>query len=792
MAIQTSAATRSFWARPLYLIAAFVVVLVIAAGAVLALHRYSEEEYSRAVESNELGLTTYHYFISMWRLTQSYFPQPNALPEAIQAEQEEALLILEDARERYLAEASQNEPSSARADLIAVGTNVDDAYELILAGRPEEALPIMFQANAHYYVAAESVYQASGNYQNQAERAASIARFASLGVFGSTIAGMGGVFLLYRRAQNKSEHAYAEQEILRRSEARFRPLIQSATDVITVTDESGIIKYISPSITRHTNVPQEELIGKSMTNFVKEEDVRHMRNLISEVSSRPGYMQWAEMQSQSNLDPEITRHVQISCTNQLEDPDVGGLIFNIRDISERKALEEQLRHQAFHDSLTGLANRLRFTDRLEYALERGKRSSGKLVSVLYLDLDYFKNVNDDMGHTAGDELLNQIAERIRRCIRSTDTAARLGGDEFAVLLEDHHTADEARAVADCILEQIKQPFTIQNRDVHVSASIGVVAADPHNDSADEIIRDADVAMYDAKENGRGRVQVFEPSMQLSLAERAALSNDLNGSTQRNELEVYYQPTLNLENGEIVGFEALVRWNHPKRGLLAPTQFIPLAEESGFIQELGHYVLQESCRQGREWQTKYPDGGNFVISVNVSARQIQKQGFVDEVRQILKETGFPAASLVLEITETVLIRHPQQVIRTLAELKGLGLQLALDDFGTGYSSLSYLKRFPIDILKIDRAFIESMDESDRDKMLVQTVIDLGHTLKLNIVAEGIERQTQLESLQQLHCALGQGFLFAKALDAASAEVMLQKQAATNTASAASNNQSERVA
>jgi EAL domain-containing protein (putative c-di-GMP-specific phosphodiesterase class I) len=321
---------------------------------------------------------------------------------------------------------------------------------------------------------------------------------------------------------------------------------------------------------------------------------------------------------------------------------------------------------------------------------------------------------------------------------------------------------------------MKLPFRIADRDVHIGASIGVVVADPQRITAEEVIRDADVAMYDAKENGRGRVQVFEASMQLSLAERASLTNDLNGAVERGELEVHYQPTLHLDSQRIASFEALVRWRHPERGLLQPTQFISLAEDSGFIHELGYFVLHEACRQAREWQLKYPDRGDFAISVNVSARQIQQPGFVPQVKSVLDETGLDPRSLILEITESVLIRQPQDAILTLEKLKDLGLHLALDDFGTGFSSLSYLKRFPIDILKIDRSFIESMDESDRDRMLVQTVIDLGHTLHLDIVAEGIERNEQLLSLRNLQCALGQGFLFARAQDAQSAEALLRDQ------------------
>jgi diguanylate cyclase (GGDEF)-like protein/PAS domain S-box-containing protein len=769
-----------FWSRPIFIIASFSLVLVLSAGAIINLQQYSASQYDAAVEADELALTTYHLYTSAWRAALAFQPQTFLPPEVVEQEKLDATALFDLALARYQSEAAELNSSSAREIIVGFASQMEQVHTLIQAGQHDQAFGLMAGSNTTYYPMADAVYFASQEYARNATRAERWATFAIGGVCVVAFAFAVGIFSLYRRASRKVESAVAEHEIVRRSEARFRPLVQSSSDLIAVVDREGKVMYASPAIKRFSGLSPEEVAGTPIANLVAEEDRRAFYGLLSEVKNRPSYTTSAELHLLPRRDSDKEHFIQVVCTNRLSDPDVDGLVLNIRDVSERKELEEQLRHQAFHDSLTGLANRLRFTDRLEHALERGKRNGGKLVSVLYMDLDYFKNVNDDMGHTAGDALLREVADRVRACIRSTDTAARLGGDEFAILLEDHHNADEAGAVANYILEQVKLPFLIGEREVYVSASIGVVVADPHHMSAEEIIRDADVAMYDAKENGRGRVQVFEASMQLSLAERVALSNDLNVSVERGELEVYYQPTLHLDTERIAGFEALVRWNHPTRGLLTPMQFIPLAEESGFIHDLGYFVLYEACRQAKDWQAMYASGGeSFAISVNVSARQIQKAGFVQLVEQVLEETGFDAASLILEITETVLIRHPQEVIQTLAELKQLGLHLALDDFGTGYSSLSYLKRFPIDILKIDRAFIEGMDESDRDRMLVQTVIDLGHTLKLDIVAEGIERSTQLESLQKLHCALGQGFLFARALDASSAEAMLRDQSARPT-------------
>ncbi len=768
---------KPFWVKPIYLVVATAVLLGIAVVAVTSLQNRSASQYRTAVQTDELALQSFHMFTASWRAVISNQPPAPYMDVAATAfEADISIQLLLDSIASYEAELAQGHASNARNDIVAFSDFPRQALALLQEGRPEEALGVMAAANEVYYPLSAQVSRSAREYAASAERTRRLTLLASAIVL-AVVFGVGAlVYWRYRDSQRRAEHTSAEREIFRRSDARFRPLIQSASDVISIVDGDGVIKYISPSIARLSDSGPEDLVGESMMTFVKGEDARQLRSLLSEVSERPGYTQAAEILVQSHGEPRRTRQVQIICTNCLQDPDINGLVLNLRDISDRKELEAQLRDQAFHDSLTGLANRLRFLDRLEHALERAKRDSGKLVSVLYLDLDYFKNVNDEMGHTAGDSLLQQVAERVTDCIRSTDTAARLGGDEFAILLEDQHTADAARSVAEVILLQLKLPFQVLDREVFISASIGVVVADPDLMTAEEIIRDADVAMYDAKENGRGRIQVFEPNMQLSLVQRLMLTNDLNGSIEREELEVFYQPLLFLSDERIAGFEALIRWRHPTRGLLSPTHFIALAEESGFIQDLGHYVLSESCRQAQEWKDKYPDRADFRMSVNVSARQLQKPGFVQEVQRVLENTGFAAKALVLEITESVLIRHPQEVIGTLENLKNLGLLLALDDFGTGYSSLTYLKRFPIDILKIDRSFIEGMNDTDRDMLLVQTVIDLGHMLKLDIVAEGIERSEQLKSLQGLECALGQGYLFAKPLDASSAEAMLRDKAA----------------
>jgi diguanylate cyclase (GGDEF)-like protein len=407
-------------------------------------------------------------------------------------------------------------------------------------------------------------------------------------------------------------------------------------------------------------------------------------------------------------------------------------------------------HQALHDSLTGLPNRALFLDRLGHALSR-RGSGGGEVSVLFCHLHRFKPNNDSLGHEAGDELLVAVARRILACLRGSDTAARLGGDEFVVLLEDVQSVDEAVAVADRIAEAFRTPFAVVGREVYVSASIGIVRG---NTQAEELLRNADVAMYRAKAEGSGRYAIFEPSMRAEVLDRLELEADLRRAEERGELEVHYQPIVALVDGGLAGFEALARWRHPQRGLVPPPAFIPVAEESDVIHELGRFVLETACRQAARW-----DVGS--ITVNLSGRQLERADLVAQVSAVLARSGLPANRLVLEITETVLMHDTEATIDRLAALKALGVRLAVDDFGTGYSSLRYLSRFPIDLLKMAKPFVDGVG-TEQGAALARTIVDLGASLGLEIIAEGIEQGVQLAQLRRLGCEYGQGFLFARPL------------------------------
>lgn len=440
------------------------------------------------------------------------------------------------------------------------------------------------------------------------------------------------------------------------------------------------------------------------------------------------------------------------------------MLGSMMDLTDRKSLEEQLTHQALHDPLTRIANRVLFSDRVEHALSKLGRAGG-VLSVLFLDLDNFKAVNDSLGHAAGDKLLIAAAERLQDCLRTSDTAARLGGDEFAVLVENIQHPEEAQMIAERILSVFGQPFLIDGKKVHVGTSIGIAAGSPETSSSEELLRNADLAMYLAKQRGKGNFIVFEPKMHEALMERIELEEDLRRGITEHEFTLHYQPIISLHSSDMLGMEALVRWQHPTLGLLPPMKFIPLAEETGLIVPLGEWVLGQACKQAQAWRDQYGAKFEISVTVNISIRQFQQKELVEIVSKALQSTGLPPPSLILEITESFMLQDTEATIEKLDGLKRLGVRLAIDDFGTGYSSLSYLQRFPIDILKIDKSFIDKLGEGREGNAVARAIIMMGDSLNLKTIAEGIERPDQIAALQSLGCGAGQGFHFAKPLDIA---------------------------
>jgi diguanylate cyclase (GGDEF)-like protein len=437
---------------------------------------------------------------------------------------------------------------------------------------------------------------------------------------------------------------------------------------------------------------------------------------------------------------------------------------------ERQTFQEQLWRQAFHDPLTGLPNRALFRDRLEQALNRADRRM-RSIAVLFLDIDNFKLVNDSLGHEQGDALLLTVAERLQAGLRSGDTAARLGGDEFTLLLEDVSDAEDARAVADRVATVLRAPLVLDGQEVFPTASIGIALSTPRRSRPDSLLRDADVAMYHAKTEGKDRSAVFDETMHELAAERLTLEADLRRAVDRGELRVHYQPIVSLRDRGLVEVEALVRWHHPERGLVSPAEFIPVAEATGLIVPIGQQVLEQACRQVVAWQACYPTEPKLVVSVNLSARQFQHPDLLGDIRRAVGTAGLDPRCLKLEITETTVMQNAEAAVATMNELKTLGIQLAIDDFGTGYSSLGYLKRFPIDTLKIDRSFVSGLGQDAQDTAIVRSVLALARSLGLSVTAEGIETTGQEKQLAQLDCDRGQGYLFARPLPASELDAIL---------------------
>jgi len=465
--------------------------------------------------------------------------------------------------------------------------------------------------------------------------------------------------------------------------------------------------------------------------------------------------------------------VEAVCLDLADDPSVRGTVVTVRDVGERKTLEEQLRHQAFHDPLTNLPNRALFEDRVRHAVARARRH-GRGLAVLFVDLDDFKTVNDSLGHAAGDELLCMVAGRLDECTRTSDTVARIGGDEFAVLVEDPEGIAKAEEVAGRLHAALDEnPFDVSGYELFMHSSVGIALAD-HGSSSEDLLRNADMAMYAAKASGKGRTEVFRPTMHMAARKRLQLSGDLRRALRDGHLTVQYQPLVKLDDQRVLGVEALARWNHPTLGEVPPQDFIPIAEETGLIVDLGRWVLGEACRQAKAWQDERSGEVAIYVSVNVSARQFRQPGtVVRQVTEATSESGMDPSLLVLEITESVLMQDRDAVSRELTELQGLGVRVAIDDFGTGYSALSYLREFPIDMVKMDQSFVNDLSRGAGDAALVKSVVELGGALDMQIVAEGIERRDQLDSLSGLDCDLGQGYLFARPLDAAAVTELLNK-------------------
>ncbi|MFN8525318.1 MAG: EAL domain-containing protein [Chloroflexota bacterium] len=606
-----------------------------------------------------------------------------------------------------------------------------------------------------------SITRSSDVYEAAAERAELISTVsAAVGLVGASFV-MSALVWHGARSRRSLDLLEVERQTLRRSEERFASLIRNSQDVILICDRDGIISYTSPAASMRWAVDPGSLDGDCLRRLTHPEDRPRLGSVLESVAKTPGAGRSIELRIRHPQDEWRVFEVEVS--GHLDDPSIAGIVLTFHDVTERIEFEQQLSHQAFHDALTGLPNRAMFFNHLENALARSARTH-HTVTVLFADLDNFKIINDSLGHQVGDGLLCIVATRLSECVRTGDIVARLGGDEFAILLQDLQDPSEAEDAATRVLTALSKPATLGNVEVSPSISIGVVPHVPGDATADELMRDADLALYRAKGNGRGRFELFDTSMSAAAMERLELEADLRRATERDELRLVYQPIVALDSGHILEVEALIRWQHHLRGMISPTQFVPIAEESGLIIPIGHWVLRRACSDAvTAMRTGKTDP--LTLCVNLSARQFQHPSLVDDIAHILKETGLEPRYLKLELTETVLMRNVDVAVAIMKRLKALGVRLAIDDFGTGYSSLNYLKRFPVDTIKIDRSFVADLAHNAQDAAIIQGVVHLARSLQLSVTGEGIETPDQLQRLRALGCERGQGYLFAKPLSLA---------------------------
>ncbi|MFJ4675668.1 putative bifunctional diguanylate cyclase/phosphodiesterase [Kitasatospora sp. NPDC088783] len=588
----------------------------------------------------------------------------------------------------------------------------------------------------------------------------------------------GPLEILAAQAALAVERVLLSQEINHRnSELYFRTLVQSASDVILILDDDDTVRYASTSAARVLG--HARLDGTPLTDLVPPGDVRGVVRTLERIRTRgfpvPGDGQDQPREHWRLVRPDRTPiEVEVRFNDLRADPTVEGLVLTLRDVTEQRAMERELTHLAFHDPLTGLANRVLFQDRAAHALERTARS-GLVTGVLFIDLDDFKAVNDTQGHAVGDELLLSVARRVSGALRSSDTAARLGGDEFAVLVEDARTPADVDAVADGLLALFAEPFVLGAGAARVSASIGVATTEDSSDTT-ELLAHADLALYAAKDAGRRQRRHYRSALQTRLLRRHELYENLDDALTESAFRLHYQPIVALQEGVLTGFEALIRWPHDRHGMILPDDFISVAEESGQIVQLGAWVLEQAAHEVGKWADEggAPGRPRLRVNVNVSARQFRDAGFLDTVREALDTSRIEPTALVLELTESVLMRRDNRVLADMEELTALGVGIAIDDFGTGYSSLSYLREFPISMLKIDKTFIDGLGASPQQHALVEGIARIADTLGVTVIAEGIETTAQRDLLAAMGCPLGQGYLFGRPMTAVQARELVRSQ------------------
>jgi diguanylate cyclase (GGDEF)-like protein/PAS domain S-box-containing protein len=566
------------------------------------------------------------------------------------------------------------------------------------------------------------------------------------------------VVFLFLRVQRQRQLALAKQAVLEQSEKRFRALTEKSSDIVCITDAAGVVNYVTPSLETVLALGADVLCGQNLSYRVHPDDVPKLRSAmgIGEGESAPFELR---------LRHSDKRWLYFECVvrNLLKFENINGLVLNAREITERKKAEEQLLFTASHDQLTGLPNRVVFLNRLQTVIDRIRRHGQQMAAVLFVDVDDFKVINDCLGHATGDELIVEVGNRLKACMRSDGTVARMGGDEFTVLLEDITDPSDAIRVAERIHSTAAKPFFLNGQEVSKGVSIGI-ALTSKDTSAQKLVQNADIAMYRAKSKGKGRSELFDAAMHEQVMGQLQLEGRLRRALQNNELKLHYQPIVAIGTGLIEGFEALLRWQPAGSASVSPGVFIPLAEQSGLIVPISSWVLTAGCLEAVSWRRKCPDAQPLYVSLNVSARYFSHPAFIGHVREALEKSTISPERVKIELTESVAMNDAPSTENTMSQLRALGIKLSIDDFGTGYSSLSYLQRFPVDTLKIDQSFISAMQTERENSAIVSTIIALGQNLGLQVVAEGVETLSQLEMLRSIGCDAAQGYFFSKPVPA----------------------------
>ncbi|MFN7931510.1 MAG: EAL domain-containing protein [Blastocatellia bacterium] len=581
------------------------------------------------------------------------------------------------------------------------------------------------------------------------------------------------VYLTYRtyyemvEAQNlQIEQARKHVAELEESEGRFRSAFDHTAVGMALVEPSGNIVQVNQALCQITGHNEAELLRSTFSVLTHHAETEKVQMLVGQLLRRQFPMFEFETEYINKAQETIWVHLCVSLARDINTK-ADRLIFQLQNITDRKRAEARLQHDAMHDAMTGLPNRVLFMTHLKRVIDRAKRNPERLFAVLFLDLDRFKIINDSLGHVAGDQLLTEAAHRLQGCLRLGDTIARLGGDEFVVLLEDLATFDEAHMVAQRIQAEITRPFTLHGQQVFTTVSIGIAQGTYRYETPEEMLRDADTAMYRAKAQGTARCEVFDEGMHSAAVYRLQLESDMRRAIDKREFVLNYQPIVALETGELRGFEALVRWQHPERGMIPPSEFIPIAEETGLIVALGEWVLREACQQLARWHQAYPDRMAIQMCINLSAKQFLQADLITLIQSLLQQINIDPRSLKLEITESTVMGNVDKGISLMKQIRALGIALSVDDFGTGYSSLSYLPHFPLDTLKIDRSFVSQMSSNRENVEVVRAVIALANSLQMETVAEGVETNAHWEQLHALGCGYGQGYFFSVPVDAGQA-------------------------